>query len=95
MVFVQGAAAVAYIGEVIRHPRTGTCGGGQHYATERLRRRLHREDCRMKALIGTVIAAVLTLGTDHFFGIVPAVFVLVLTASIVATITLDSPPTDN
>lgn len=49
----------------------------------------------MKALVGTAVAAVLTLGTDHFFGIVPAVFVLVLTASIVATITLDSPPTDN
>ena len=49
----------------------------------------------MKALIGTAIAAALTLGTDHFFGIVTAVFVLVLTASIVATITLDSQPTDN
>lgn len=49
----------------------------------------------MKALVGIAIAAVLTLGTDHFFGIVPAVFVLVLTASIVATITLDSQPTDN
>lgn len=49
----------------------------------------------MKALVGTVITVALTLGTDYFFGSVPAVFVLFLTASIVATITLDSPPTDN
>ena len=49
----------------------------------------------MKALVGAVIAIALTLGTDYFFGSVPAVLVLALTASIVATITLDTKTTDN